>query len=335
MLVSAGDKGVIHVNIARRPRRLRNSRIIRDMVHEYDVHLSDLIYPVFVVEGEGIHQEILSMPGIFHYSLDTFKEHLKEIWDSGIRSILFFGVPNHKDAVGSEAYNKDGIVQRAIRMTKKNYPEMVCIADICLCEYTDHGHCGIVRDQKIVNDETLELLAKAALSCAMAGADIVAPSDMMDGRIGYMRQKLDRYGYEDVLIMSYSIKYASGYYGPFREAAHSAPAFGDRQTYQMDWRNRKDALVEAQLDMEEGADILIVKPGMAYMDILKMISDRFPVPVCVYSVSGEYSMIKAAALNGWIDEKRIVMETMTAFKRAGANMIITYYALEIAGWLKD
>ncbi|WP_418747409.1 porphobilinogen synthase [Frisingicoccus sp.] len=323
------------MDMIRRPRRLRSSQAIRDMIHEYDVELSDLIYPVFVVEGTAVKEEIPSMPGIYHYSLDMFKIHLKEIWDSGVRAVLFFGVPDHKDAVGSEAYNPEGIVQRAIRMTKENYPEIICIADICLCEYTDHGHCGLIHEGKILNDETLELLSKAAVSCAAAGADIVAPSDMMDGRIGHMRCMLDANGFADVLIMAYSIKYASAFYGPFREAAHSAPSFGDRKSYQMDWRNKKDAIVEAELDMEEGADILMVKPGLAYLDILKTIADEFPLPVCTYSVSGEYSMMKAAALNGWIDEKRVVMESMTAMKRAGAKMIITYYALDIARWLKE
>lgn len=323
------------MDMLRRPRRLRGSQAIRDLVHEYDVGISDLIYPVFVVEGEKVKEEIPSMPGIYHYSLDTFEIHLKEIWDSGVRSILFFGVPDHKDARGSEAYNMNGIVQRAIRLTKEKYPDMICIADICLCEYTDHGHCGLICDGKILNDDTLELLSMAAISCAAAGVDIVAPSDMMDGRIDHMRRALDDQGYEDVLIMAYSIKYASAFYGPFREAAHSAPAFGDRKTYQMDWRNKKDALIEAELDMEEGADILMVKPGLAYLDILKTVADTFPLPICTYSVSGEYSMMKAAALNGWIDEKKVVMESMTAMKRAGAKMIITYYALDIARWLKE
>lgn len=335
MFMPASEQGVRKMDMIRRPRRLRSSQAIRDMIHEYDVELSDLIYPVFVVEGTAVKEEIPSMPGIYHYSLDTFKIHLKEIWDSGVRAILFFGVPEHKDAVGSEAYNPDGIVQRAIRMTKENYPEIICIADICLCEYTSHGHCGLIHEGKVLNDETLELLSKAAVSCAAAGADIVAPSDMMDGRIGHMRHMLDANGFADVLIMAYSIKYASAFYGPFREAAHSAPSFGDRKSYQMDWRNKKDAIIEAELDMEEGADILMVKPGLAYLDILKTIADEFPLPVCTYSVSGEYSMMKAAALNGWIDEKRVVMESMTAMKRAGAKMIITYYALDIARWLKE
>lgn len=323
------------MEMTRRPRRLRSSAAIREMIHETDVHISDLIYPVFVVEGEQVKEEIPSMPGIYHYSLDTFAEHLDEIKASGVGAILFFGVPDHKDAKGSGAYDPEGIVQRAIRQTKAAYPEMICIADICLCEYTDHGHCGVICEGRILNDETLELLSAAALSCARAGADIVAPSDMMDGRIGHMRLTLDEAGFEDVLIMAYSIKYASAFYGPFREAAHSAPAFGDRKTYQMDWRNKKDALIEAQLDMEEGADILMIKPGLAYLDITKMIADEFPLPICTYSVSGEYSMMKAAAMNGWIDEQRVVMESMTAMKRAGAKMIITYYALDIARWLKE
>ncbi|MBB5265936.1 porphobilinogen synthase [Catenibacillus scindens] len=321
------------MEILRRPRRLRATKAIRDLVHETDLHVSDLIYPVFVVEGEHIKEEIPSMPGIFHYSLDTFQEHLKEIAVSGVKSVIFFGVPDHKDEVGSGAYDDEGIVQRALRLTKSLYPELICIADICLCEYTSHGHCGLVKDGCVLNDPTLELLSKAALSCARAGADIVAPSDMMDGRIGHMRRTLDGAGFENTLIMAYSIKYASAFYGPFREAADSAPAFGDRRSYQMDWRNKKEAIVEAALDVEEGADILMVKPALAYLDMVKTISDRFDLPLCTYSVSGEYSMMKAAALNGWINEKSVVMESMTAMKRAGAKMIITYYALDIARWL--
>ena len=321
--------------MTRRPRRLRNSENIRNLIHEYEVGLSDLVYPVFVMEGEGVKEEIPSMPGIYHYSLDTLAEHMKEVWDLGIRAVLFFGIPDHKDEAGSEAYRCDGIVQRAIRQTKETYPEMICIADICLCEYTSHGHCGVIKDGKILNDETLELLSKTALSCAKAGVDIVAPSDMMDGRIGHIRKTVDENGYEDVLIMAYSIKYASAFYGPFREAAHSAPAFGDRKTYQMDWRNKKDALVEAGLDVEEGADILMVKPALAYLDVVAMIAENYPLPICTYSVSGEYSMMKAAAQNGWIDEEKVVMESMTAMKRAGAKILITYYALDIARWLKQ
>lgn len=323
------------MELIRRPRRLRASKQIRDLVHETDVHVSDLIYPVFVVEGTHIRSEIPSMPGIYHYSLDTLPEHLKEITQAGIRAVIFFGVPDHKDEAGSGAYDCQGIVQKALRLTKEQYPQLICIADICLCEYTSHGHCGVVADGKILNDPTLELLSKAAVSCAQAGADIVAPSDMMDGRIGHMRRALDEAGFCDTLIMAYSIKYASAFYGPFREAADSAPAFGDRKTYQMDWRNKKEAVVEAALDVQEGADILMVKPALAYLDIVKTISDRFDLPLCTYSVSGEYSLMKAAAINGWVDEKSIVMESVTAMKRAGAKMIITYYALDIARWLKE
>jgi len=323
------------MELTRRPRRLRVSKAVRDLVHETDVHVNDLIYPIFVVEGENVRTEIPSMPGIYHYSLDQLEIHLKEVWETGVRAVIYFGVPDHKDEAGSGAYDDQGIVQRALRLTKSLYPEMLCIADICLCEYTSHGHCGIIHGTKILNDPTCELLAKAALSCAKAGADIVAPSDMMDGRIGRMREVLDENGMEDTLIMSYSVKYASAYYGPFRDAADSAPAFGDRRSYQMDWRNKKDALVETELDVMEGADILMVKPALAYLDMVKTIADEFPLPLCTYSVSGEYAMMKAAALQGWINEKAVVMESMTAMKRAGAKMIITYYALDVARWLKE
>ena len=323
------------MEMRRRPRRLRETKEIRNLVHEADVRVTDLIYPIFVAEGENIKEEIPSMPGIYHYSLDRLEEHLNEVWEAGVRSVIFFGIPDHKDEVGSGAYDEEGIVQRALRLTKSLYPDLLCIADICLCEYTSHGHCGVVEDGKIVNDPTLQLLAKAAVTCAQAGADIVAPSDMMDGRIGYIRQALDREGMEEKLIMAYSVKYASSFYGPFRQAADSAPAFGDRKSYQMDYRNRKEALLETELDMEEGADIIMVKPALAYLDIVKTVSENFDLPLCTYSVSGEYSMMKAAALNGWIDEKSVVMESMTAMKRAGANMIITYYAPQIAMWLKQ
>ena len=323
------------MELTRRPRRLRVNKAVRDLVHETDVHVNDLIYPIFVVEGENVKTEIPSMPGIFHYSLDQLEIHLKEVYETGVRAIIFFGVPDHKDEVGSGAYDDNGIVQKALRLTKSLYPDMLCIADICLCEYTSHGHCGLIKGDKILNDPTLELLAKAALSCAKAGADIVAPSDMMDGRIGRMREVLDENGMQDTLIMSYSVKYTSAYYGPFRDAADSAPAFGDRRSYQMDWRNKKDALVETELDVMEGADILMVKPALAYLDMVKTIADEFPLPLCTYSVSGEYSMMKAAALQGWINEKAVVMESMTAMKRAGAKMIITYYALDVARWLKE
>lgn len=323
------------MDLIRRPRRLRQSQQIRNLVHEVDVRADDLIYPIFVTEGENVRSAIDSMPGIYHYSLDQLAIHLKEVWEKGVRAVIYFGVPDHKDACGSGAYDSAGIVQRALRMTKTMYPDMICIADICLCEYTDHGHCGVIKGHEVLNDETLELLSRAALSCAQAGADIVAPSDMMDGRIGHMRGVLDAAGYQNTLIMAYSVKYASAFYGPFREAADSAPAFGDRKTYQMDFRNRREALIETEMDILEGADIIMVKPALAYLDIVRMVRDNFDLPLCTYSVSGEYAMMKAAAANGWIDERRVVMESMIAMKRAGAKMIITYYAPEVAGWLQE
>lgn len=317
----------------KRPRRLRASKQIRDMVHEITIDKTDLIYPMFIIDGET--EEIPSMPGIKRYSLDDLPSALEEVVSSGVKTVLFFGIPKEKDEVGSQAYNDNGIVQRAIRTAKKRYPDLIVIADICLCEYTSHGHCGIIEGENIVNDKTLRVLAKAAVSCAKAGADIVAPSDMMDGRVGVMRNELDENGFENVLIMSYSVKYSSAFYGPFRDAADSAPAFGDRKSYQMDFRNRKEALIETQLDIDEGADIIMVKPGIPYLDIAKTVSDNFSVPLAIYHVSGEYAMIKAAAQNGWIDEKSVVMESLTAMKRAGAKLLITYYALQAAKWLND
>ena len=323
------------MNLTRRPRRLRRTAQIRNLVHEVDVRCDDLIYPVFVTEGENVQSPIESMPGIYHYSLDRLAIHLKEVWEKGVRAVIFFGVPDHKDACGSGAYDPDGIVQRALRMTKKLYPEMICIADICLCEYTDHGHCGVIKDGEVLNDETLELLSKAAVSCAAAGADIVAPSDMMDGRIGHMRHTLDAAGYAHTLIMAYSVKYASAFYGPFREAADSAPAFGDRKSYQMDFRNRREALLETELDMEEGADIIMVKPALAYLDIVRTVSEAFDLPLCTYSVSGEYAMVKAAAKMGWIDEEKIVCEMAASAYRAGVNIYLTYYAKELARFIDE
>ncbi|MCC8170088.1 MAG: porphobilinogen synthase [Oscillospiraceae bacterium] len=317
----------------KRPRRNRISKQIRDLVHEVSIDKTDLVYPMFITEGET--EEIQSMPGIYRYSLDDLPKALKDVTEAGITAVLYFGIPKHKDEVGSCAYDDNGIVQRGIRLTKELYPELVVIADICLCEYTSHGHCGVVENGYVQNDKTLELLARASVSCARAGADIVAPSDMMDGRVGAIRNALDENGLEDVLIMSYSVKYSSSFYGPFREAAGSAPAFGDRKTYQMDFRNKKEAILETELDIEEGADIIMVKPAMAYLDIAKAVSDRFCNPLAVYHVSGEYSMIKAAALNGWIDEKSIVIESLTAMKRAGAKMLITYYAPDAARWLEE
>lgn len=317
----------------RRPRRLRATRQLRNLVHEITVEKSDLIYPIFVTEGKT--EKIPSMPNIFRYSLKDLPKALEEVIGSGVTSVLFFGIPNKKDELGSEAYNDNGIVQRAIRLTKELCSELIVIADICLCEYTSHGHCGVIEDGCVSNDKTLELLTRAAVSCAKAGADIVAPSDMMDGRVGAIRAALDENHMENVLIMAYSVKYSSAFYGPFRDAADSAPSFGDRKSYQMDFRNKKEAIIETQLDIDEGADIIMVKPGIPYLDIAKTVSDTFSVPLAVYHVSGEYSMIKAAAQNGWIDEREVVMESLTAIKRAGAKMIITYCALEAARWLSE
>ncbi|MBR5047185.1 MAG: porphobilinogen synthase [Eubacterium sp.] len=318
-----------------RRRRLRSSEYMRALVRETSVGVDDLIYPMFVVEGENQKNPINSMPGIYQYSIDRLDEELDRIREAGVKGVLLFGIPAHKDEVGSEAYNEHGIIQEAIRYIKKVYPELIVIADICLCEYTSHGHCGVIKDGEILNDETLPLLAKTAVTCAQAGADVVAPSNMMDGHVAAIREALDEADLKTVPIMSYTAKMASGYYGPFRDAAHSAPGFGDRKTYQMDYHNPREALRDMWDDINEGADILIIKPGLAYMDILKMASQETDMPLAVYNVSGEYSQVKAAAANGWIDEKRIVMENMIGFKRAGAQMIITYHALDVARWIKE
>ncbi|MCI6859242.1 MAG: porphobilinogen synthase, partial [Eubacterium sp.] len=313
-----------------RRRRLRASENLRALVRETAVSVSDLIYPVFIIEGENIKNPIDSMPGIYQYSIDRIDEELTRIREAGIRGILLFGIPSHKDECGSEAYNEHGVIQEAIRHIKKVFPELVVIADICLCEYTSHGHCGMVKDGVILNDETLPLLAKTAVTCARAGADMVAPSNMMDGHVAAIREALDREGFIMTPIMAYSAKMASGYYGPFRDAAHSAPGFGDRRTYQMDYHNGREAMRDIKDDIAEGADIIIIKPALAFLDILKTASVETEMPLCAYNVSGEYSMVKAAAGNGWIDEKKIVMENMIAMKRAGAQMIITYHALDVA-----
>lgn len=317
----------------RRFRRLRQSEEMRSFVRETRVAAEDLIYPVFVQEGEDIQEPVPSMPGVFRYSIDRLDEILTQIKELRIPAILIFGIPSHKDEKGSGAYDPEGITQRAIRYIKGKEPSLIVIADICLCEYTSHGHCGLVKVGQILNDETLPLLAKAAVTNADAGADIIAPSDMMDGRVAAIRGELDKSGHRNVPILSYSAKYASGYYGPFRDAAESAPQFGDRRSYQMDPANAREAEREMRDDLEEGADMLIVKPALAYLDILKMAREEFSIPIIAYNVSGEYSMVKAAAQNGWIDEKRIVMENMIAMKRAGADRIITYHALDVAGWL--
>jgi porphobilinogen synthase len=316
-----------------RHRRLRQTENMRSLVRETFLRKEDLIYPLFVVEGENIRNAVSSMPGVFHISMDNLKAELDEIASLGIKSIILFGVPAEKDELGKQAYHEHGIVQRATRFVKELYPEMVVVADTCLCQYTSHGHCGIVKEGKILNDPTLDLLAKTAVSQAEAGADIIAPSNMMDGFVAAIRHGLDEAGYTEVPIMSYAVKYSSSFYGPFRDAAHSTPQFGDRRTYQMDPANRLEAIREAQSDIEEGADFLIVKPALSYMDIMREVKDRFNAPVVAYNVSGEYSMVKAAAENGWIDEQEIVMEKLTSMKRAGADLIITYFAKDVAGWL--
>lgn len=320
-----------------RTRRLRSSKMIRSMVRENHIRIEELIYPIFVIEGENICHPVESMPGINQYSIDRLEEELDRVVAAKVKAILLFGIPEHKDEVGSGAYDDEGIVQRAIRFIKGNekYKELIVIADVCLCEYTSHGHCGLIRDGIILNDETLPLLAATAVSYAAAGADIIAPSDMMDMRVAAIRKALDENGFVYIPIMAYSAKFASAFYGPFRDAAHSAPEFGDRKTYQMDFANGREAMREVEQDLLEGADLIIAKPAMGYMDIIKDISKQFNVPVVAYNVSGEYSMVKAAARNGWIDEKKIVMELMVGFKRAGAKMIITYHALEVAAWLRE
>lgn len=308
---------------------------MRALVRETSVQVSDLVYPIFIVEGENLKTPIPSMPGIYQWSLDRLEEELVRVRESGVKAVLLFGIPAHKDEKGSEAYNPDGIVQRAIRQIKKFDKEMIVIADVCLCEYTSHGHCGLVHEGEILNDETLPLLTKMAVTCAEAGADIIAPSDMMDGDVEAIRKGLDDNGFIHTVIMAYSAKYASGYYSPFRDAADSAPCFGDRKTYQMDVCNGREGLLEVQKDLEEGADIVMVKPALAYLDVLSVVSKMTDYPLAAYNVSGEYSMVKAAAMNGWIDEKRIVMENMIAMKRAGAKILITYHALDVAEWLKE
>lgn len=319
----------------KRFRRLRTSEPMRRLVRETKIAAEELVYPVFVIEGENIKNPVDSMPGVYQYSPDRIGEVLQEAAESGVSGILIFGIPVHKDECGSQAYAPDGITQRAVRQIKRDYPDLLVIADVCLCEYTSHGHCGLVAEGKVLNDETLPLLAKMSVSLAEAGADIIAPSDMMDGRVAAIRQALDENGFIDVPIMAYSAKFASAYYGPFREAAHSAPGFGDRRSYQMDFHNKKEALREIADDIDEGADIVMVKPALAYLDVVQAAAERFGMPLAVYNVSGEYAMVKAAARNGWIDEKRIVLENLTAMKRAGADILITYHALDAAKWLKE
>lgn len=320
-----------------RMRRLRMNPIIRDMVRENHVRKEELIYPIFVMEGEKICNPVESMPGIYRYSIDSMSQELDRVVEAGIKAVLLFGIPAHKDEIGSGAYDEHGIVQEAIRFIKSEpkYSRLLVIADVCLCEYTSHGHCGLAKDGMILNDETLPLLAKTAVSYAKAGADMVAPSDMMDKRVRAIRKALDENGFVNIPIMAYSAKFASAFYGPFREAAGSAPGFGDRKTYQMDPANGREAMREVEEDITEGADLIIAKPTMAYMDVIREMATAYNIPIAAYNVSGEYAMVKAAAAKGFIDEKKIVMEIMTGFKRAGAKMIITYHALDVAGWLDE
>jgi porphobilinogen synthase len=319
-----------------RMRRLRNGAAIRRMVRETALDAGDLIYPLFVVPGVGVREEISSMPGVVRFSVDQLEDEAAEILALGIPAVILFGIPESKDEAGTGAFAEDGIVQRAIRELKAKAPELYVITDVCMCEYTSHGHCGAIDEGGcVINDITLEMLAMTAVSHAEAGADMVAPSDMMDGRVAAIRAALDAEGYTDVPIMAYSAKYASGYYGPFRDAADSAPAFGDRSGYQMDPANGDEAIREVALDVDEGADIVMVKPALAYMDIIRRVKDDFGMPTAAYNVSGEYSMVKAAAANGWIDERRVVLETLTGFKRAGADLILTYHAKDAARWLAE
>jgi porphobilinogen synthase len=316
-----------------RPRRLRASAGIRDMVRETQLSVHNFVYPIFVVPGINIKLEIPSLPGQYHLSADQALEAAKKVAALGIPAVLLFGLPEYKDAKGSSAWDMKSPVQRAMALIKKNLPELVIIGDVCLCEYTDHGHCGMLKGQEVDNDPTLDLLARVAVSQAKAGADMIAPSDMMDGRVAAIREALDMEGFTNKSIMAYSAKYASAFYGPFREAADSAPKFGDRRAYQMDSANVREALKEVDLDILEGADIVMVKPALSYLDVISKVRENFEVPVAAYNVSGEYAMVKAAAANGWIEEQRTTMEILTSIKRAGADIIITYHALDAAKWL--
>lgn len=317
-----------------RHRRLRSSAAMRALVKETEVQVTDLIYPLFVIEGKDIKNEVASMPGVYQLSLDHLEREMKEVVDLGIQAVMLFGVPKEKDAEGTGAYDENGIVQEATKLIKKLYPELLVVADTCLCEYTSHGHCGIIKGQDVDNDASLTLLAETAVAQARAGADIIAPSNMMDGFVTVIRRALDEAGFENIPIMSYAVKYASAFYGPFRDAADSTPEFGDRKTYQMDPANRLEAIREAESDVAEGADFIIVKPALSYLDIVRDVKNTVNLPVVAYNVSGEYSMVKAAAANGWIDEEAIVMEKMTAMKRAGASLILTYFAKDVAKYLQ-
>lgn len=318
------------MELLKRPRRLRSSDAMRRMVRETRMDKSSLVYPIFAIDGKNIKEGIPSMPGQYRYSVDQLPYALEELQNAGVNNILMFGIPEHKDEVGSQAYAEDGIVQRALRETKRTFPDMIAIADVCMCEYTSHGHCGILCDHDVDNDKTLKYLSQIALSQVEAGADVVAPSDMMDGRVLAIRNKLDDNGFKNIPIMSYAVKFASSFYGPFRDAADSAPSFGDRKAYQMDFHNPREAMKEALSDVDEGADMLIVKPAMAYLDLVKSVAQATDIPIATYSVSGEYAMVKAAASNGWIDEEKIIGEMAVGAYRAGAGIYITYYAKELA-----
>ena len=323
------------MELIKRPRRLRGSANLRKMVRETRMDKSSLIYPLFVMEGNGIQEEIPSMEGQYRYSLDRLPYKLEQLEKAGVNSIMLFGIPAHKDEVGSGAYAQDGIVQKALREAKSRFPEMYYVTDVCMCEYTSHGHCGVLCGHDVDNDKTLELLAKTALSHAQAGSDMIAPSDMMDGRVAAIRKELDLGGYTNIPIMSYAVKYASAFYGPFRDAAGSAPAFGDRKSYQMDYHNRREGVKEALLDVEEGADIIMVKPAMSYLDVIAEVKENIVLPVAAYSVSGEYAMIKAGASLGYIDEASIICETAASAYRAGVDLYLTYFAKEIAGFMDE
>lgn len=318
-----------------RHRRLRSSQAMRSLVRETELTVNDLLYPMFIIEGENVKNEVISMPGIFQISIDLLADEIKEIKKLGIKAVMLFGVITQKDEAGTGAYSESGIIQEATRLIKKEVPEMLVIADTCLCEYTSHGHCGVIENGEVANDASLKSLAKTAVSQANAGADIIAPSNMMDGFVITIREALDEAGFSEIPIMSYAVKYSSAFYGPFRDAADSTPQFGDRKQYQMDPANRIEALREAESDVIEGADFLIVKPALSYLDIIRDVKNNFSLPVVAYNVSGEYSMVKAASANGWIDEKSIVIEKITSIKRAGANLILTYHAKDIAKWLKN
>ena len=315
-------------HLIHRPRRLRKNEALRSLVREARLSRDDFVLPLFVCTGRGVRREVSSMPGVYNLSVDEVTQEVAQAFDAGLRSVILFGLPETKDELASGAYAEDGIVQQAIRAIHQTTPDMIVMADTCLCEFTSHGHCGVVRGGEVLNDESLELLARTAVSQAEAGANVVAPSAMMDGQVGAIREALDDSGFEHIAIMAYAVKYASAFYGPFREAAASAPAFGDRRAYQMDPPNAREAMREAELDYAEGADILMVKPATVYLDVLKMVRDRFDLPLAAYHVSGEYALIKAAAQKGWIDEQRVMMETLTSIKRAGADIILTYYARE-------